>query len=102
MRSWYARNRERILEQIAERRQTGSLAAYERERYHNDAEFNKRKKARNAVNIRIKRGTIKRQPCEICGAELAHAHHDDYNRPLDVRWLCEQHHRAIHGERIAT
>ena len=39
-----------------------------------------------------------RQPCEICGAERVHAHHEDYNKPLEVRWLCPKHHRARHKE----
>jgi len=38
---------------------------------------------------------------EVCGAENAQAHHDDYSRPLDVRWLCDTHHRQHHGELAA-
>lgn len=40
-------------------------------------------------------GELVRQPCEICG-EKADAHHDDYNKPLDVRWLCRSHHKQHH------
>ena len=100
MQKWYAKNRDHVLTQIKERRTTGNMAKYERERYANDAEFNKRKKARNAISIRLKRGTIQRGCCEVCGAEKTQAHHVDYNRPLDVRWLCNTHHRAIHGEKV--
>jgi hypothetical protein len=46
--------------------------------------------ARNAAR------TLDRKPCEICGAEKADAHHDDYSKPLDVRWLCETHHSEHH------
>ena len=38
--------------------------------------------------------------CEICGNPKVDAHHDDYSRPRDVRWLCRAHHRqhhALHG-----
>src|SRR5262245_57418077 len=40
----------------------------------------------------LKRGKIKRQPCEVCGS-TAQMHHDDYSRPLEVRWLCRPHHQ---------
>jgi hypothetical protein len=38
---------------------------------------------------------LDRQPCEICG-EKAEAHHDNYDKPLEVRWLCFFHHREWH------
>ena len=98
MQNYYASNREHILNQIKNRRSTGQMATYERERYANDAEFNKRKKARNAILIRLKRGTLERGCCEVCGEANAEAHHVDYNRPLDVRWLCTTHHLAVHKQ----
>jgi len=40
-----------------------------------------------------------REPCGICGTtERVHAHHDDYLKPLNVRWLCAAHHRQWHIE----
>jgi hypothetical protein len=51
----------------------------------------------------IRKGTLIRQPCEVCGAAKTEAHHDDYSRPLDVRWLCKSHHRQHHvAERRAA
>lgn len=49
----------------------------------------------NAVNNAIRDGRLVRQPCEACGAK-AQAHHDDYGKPLDVRWLCPTHHAEWH------
>lgn len=40
---------------------------------------------------------MQRQPCEVCGAEKSHAHHDDYGQPLVVRWLCHSHHMEHHA-----
>jgi hypothetical protein len=37
-------------------------------------------------------------PCEICGDVKVDGHHDDYNKPLEVRWLCRTHHKRWHRE----
>ena len=52
--------------------------------------------ARSYLGTYIRRGLVKRQPCEACGTTPTHGHHDDYSRPLDVRWLCAHHHRLAH------
>lgn len=56
--------------------------------------------AHTAVKSALKRGLIIREPCEVCGSEPTDAHHDDYDRPLAVRWLCRLHHRAVHSEPV--
>lgn len=56
----------------------------------------KRKAASWAVNNAIRDGKLKRQPCWVCGSK-AHAHHPDYDRPLDVVWLCPAHHKQAHA-----
>ena len=53
----------------------------------------------------VARGKLVPQPCEVCGFEgkardgrrAVHAHHDDYSKPLEVRWLCKKHHDAVHA-----
>lgn len=54
-----------------------------------------RRAASHKVNNAIRDGKLQRQPCFICG-EKAQAHHPDYDRPLDVTWLCPEHHKAAH------
>ena len=55
-----------------------------------------KKSAHMAVYFAVKKGKLSKRPCESCGAEATVAHHDDYSKPLDVRWLCPQHHFEIH------
>jgi hypothetical protein len=55
-----------------------------------------KRRAHNIVARAIRRGQLKRGPCEVCGAGDAEAHHDDYDLPLDVRWLCRRHHAEHH------
>lgn len=52
--------------------------------------------ARSAVSHALSSGKIKKMPCEVCRNENVHGHHDDYSKPLKVRWLCPVHHRAEH------
>ena len=52
--------------------------------------------AQGKLNTAIINGTIIRRPCEVCGAERTHGHHDDYSKPLEVRWLCAIHHKELH------
>ena len=62
-----------------------------------DRNYSKNKgKAKSAVGLAIKKGKLTRQPCEKCGAEKTDAHHDDYAKPLEVRWLCRSHHIQWH------
>jgi len=53
--------------------------------------------ARRATRSAIERGDLVRQPCEVCGKTRVDAHHDDYSKPLEVRWLCRTHHVEHHA-----
>ena len=55
-----------------------------------------KKKAIYKSSNAIRDGKLTRKPCEVCGKEKAQAHHDDYSKPLDVRWLCVKHHNEHH------
>lgn len=53
-------------------------------------------KAHNILMQAIKTGEVKRGKCEFCGNRKTHGHHEDYNKPLDVVWLCSEHHGKVH------
>ena len=59
---------------------------------------NNRVKARAHMQVEyeIRQGRIVKQNCEVCGEENAQAHHDDYTKPKEVRWLCSTHHAEWH------
>lgn len=58
--------------------------------------FPEKTRARQAVARAIKRQKLVKEPC-FCGESTVQAHHDDYTRKLDIRWLCVKHHRDAHG-----
>lgn len=52
----------------------------------------------SAVAAARKSGVLSSQPCEVCSADdMIEAHHDDYSKPLDVRWLCKSCHQKHHA-----
>lgn len=52
--------------------------------------------ARSEVRKARLRGELQREACEVCGDPDTQAHHDDYSKPLEVRWLCRPHHDEHH------
>jgi hypothetical protein len=54
--------------------------------------------ARSMTVVAIETGRLVRGPCEVCGHAKTDAHHDDYSRPLDIRWLCRDHHIEHHDD----
>ena len=55
-------------------------------------------RARGKVNNAIRDNRLKRLPCEVCGDPKSEAHHEDYRRYLQVKWLCRKHHMLIENK----
>lgn len=58
----------------------------------------KKQLAKWAVKRAVKAGILVKEPCKVCGRLNVHAHHSDYDKQLDIDWLCPEHHHAWHAE----
>ena len=52
--------------------------------------------ARVLVRQALRDARLRKRPCCVCGERRVHAHHEDYDWPLDVVWLCQKHHMQRH------
>lgn len=55
--------------------------------------YPERVRARKIAEYAKRTGKLVPQPCEVCGATETQMHHDDYSKPLQVRWICQRHHK---------
>lgn len=59
-----------------------------------------RLRAHNAIAKAVLRGKLTPWPvCAVpeCACTTVEGHHPDYDRPLDVVWLCQPHHKQAHA-----
>lgn len=80
-------------------------AKLQRKHAETRARYPDRKRARDLAYAAIRRGELVPGPCERAGTDCRggiEAHHADYDKPLEVRWVCRRHHRALDRERQAT
>ena len=61
-------------------------------------EDTRRQKAHNAVRRAILSSALERKCCERCGNEKSLAHHEDYDKQLEIMWLCQPCHKQRHKE----
>ena len=81
-----------------------SIRAYDRERGNRQdkeyireyrEKYPKKHRAHTMVYNAINAGRLVKKPC-FCGKYDTHAHHDDYNEPLNITWFCAVHHKQWH------
>lgn len=58
--------------------------------------YPKAARAHRMVAYHLRAGNITKSACEVCGDSNPVAHHDDYDKPLVVRWMCQSHHIQWH------
>jgi hypothetical protein len=65
------------------------------------ARYPDKQRARDMLNKRVGNGAVvKPDVCQHIDSQCSgrlHAHHDDYDQPLEVVWLCVYHHRRLHA-----
>ena len=99
-RDWYGNNKEHVIERqrLWRRTKKGKFLTKEREkRYAKKYRF--KRLAKDAVNNAVRSGKLIKMPCVKCGSIKSQGHHPDYNKPLEVIWLCHEHHHEIHNPR---
>jgi len=113
---WVKKNRQHRLEYMQEhrRKNADAIKAYESSPAYKASHKKATKKyergnrhkqkAHRLVRIAIAEGRLsKPSACSKCPAtENIHGHHDDYSKPLEVRWLCDKCHRKHHVEHRAS
>jgi len=65
---------------------------------HSELSDEQRKKAnaRSYANVYKRRGKLIEKDCEECGSPDSQMHHEDYDKPLQVTWLCRECHLELH------
>lgn len=49
-------------------------------------------KCRTETRKALRHGLLIASPCNVCGDQKSEIHHRDYSKPLEVEWLCRNHH----------
>lgn len=101
---WYYQNREVCLERnrLWKKNNKNRVSELRKSFYANNRELFKtyikkyQIKNKNKVGAWCKARKLKMFPCEICGSIKSHRHHPDYDKPLEVVYLCAYHHKQAH------
>ena len=56
-----------------------------------------KQRCRGQSRYYFKQGLIEWMPCQVCLSRDSEMHHQDYNQPLLVDWLCRKCHLDLHG-----
>ena len=99
---YYMRNKERIAARVKLHRQKPEQKERQKQRAH-ELYLAGRVNVWQAVKLAVADGRLVRpNQCEQCGISTKpDAHHEDYSRPLDVKWLCRRCHNLRHRGRAA-
>jgi ribosomal protein S27AE len=93
------RNRQNHNERVTANRKRGNKNHIEAVRNFRQ-KYPEKARAYMTVYNAIKQGIIvKKDNCEKCGSDYkVSAHHEDYEKPLEIIWLCDTCHKKVHKE----
>ena len=102
MKRWeYRRSLKRLAYERTSWLQRKNLPTYRARRRRQEKSYrqlgNSRYQAYWILRNALLNGQIRKDPCCQCGERKTQAHHPDYNKPLEVIWLCGMHHRELHS-----
>ncbi|QQO40555.1 HNH restriction endonuclease [Bacillus phage 000TH008] len=97
----HQKNKDRRNSQMKEYSQTErgrEVRKRAQEKYRKSSQYNLKQNARKKVRRAVNSGKlIKPDRCECCNKEIdLEAHHVDYHKPLEVKWLCKKCHENEH------
>ena len=101
---WYKEYREKNRKKLRKYGRIYNKQHRKENGYHNEKNWKKKNpkkvNAQQLLQCAVRKGMIKRQSCEVCGNEKSQGHHDDYFKPLEVRWLCALCHKQYHTKKL--
>jgi len=73
----------------------GSSNNHYRYKLNQKEKWPERIQARNKVRSAVKSGKLEKETCFICGEVNVNGHHENYEFPIEVVWVCTFHHRVF-------
>lgn len=97
-RAHYYANREKKKAQSAAWREANPEKCQTYYKRYQESNPDKHKARWTVWNAKVAGKLVVPDHCEVCEvkADIIDAHHDDYTKPLDVRWLCRDCHATHH------
>jgi hypothetical protein len=99
--SWVNRNRAKVQEQNRDWYKNNKEKKDKWYKENREAHPEK-VEAHNLVAVAIQKRWLVPQPCEMCEETEVVAHHEDYDKPLEVNWYCRSCHAKVHHAKNTT
>lgn len=95
--AYYYRNREQRLKDSKKRYEKSKERLFRKVKDRSKKK-NVRKKilTRTTTRNAIYNGKIEKKPCQECGNKDSQAHHENYDKPFEIIWLCKNCHHKLH------